>query len=151
MLLQLPQKTSNRRNVGYTSAQTPLMVITGRTPLQLFYTSLPIASCLIISSYHQPGPVSPRLQINVISLKKHLNLATLPPINMSVDAAPSDLTKVDSAISGLSSSPTDEKGPVKGHRRASSSAAGVYNIADLGKPSRGCCSWKSSFEHGADK
>lgn len=52
---------------------------------------------------------------------------------MSVDAAPSDLTKVDSAISGLSSSPTDDKAPVKGHRRASSSAAGVYNIADLGK------------------
>ena len=43
------------------------------------------------------------------------------------------LTKVDSAISGLSSSPPDEKGAVKGHRRASSSAAGVYNIADLGK------------------
>ncbi|KAF6221062.1 hypothetical protein HO133_002743 [Letharia lupina] len=52
---------------------------------------------------------------------------------MSVDAAPSDLTKVDSAISGLSSSPPDDKAPVKGHRRASSSAAGVYNIADLEK------------------
>ena len=70
---------------------------------------------------------------------------------MSVDAAPSDLTKVDSAISGLSSSPTDDKGPAKGHRRASSSAAGVYNIADLGKPSRGCCSWKGSLERAADK
>ena len=47
---------------------------------------------------------------------------------MSADTQ--DLTKVDSAISGLSSSPPkDEK---KGHRRASSSAAGVYNINDLG-------------------
>lgn len=46
---------------------------------------------------------------------------------MSAETA--DLTKVDSAVSGLSSSPTEEK---KGHRRASSSAAGVYNINDLG-------------------
>ena len=45
--------------------------------------------------------------------------------------AENPLTKVDSAVSGVSpSSPTEEK---KGHRRASSSAAGVYNIADLGK------------------
>lgn len=50
-----------------------------------------------------------------------------------VDAAPSDLSKVDSAVSGLSSSPTEEK---KGHRRASSSAAGVYNINDLGEETR---------------
>jgi len=40
------------------------------------------------------------------------------------------LEKVDSAIAGLSSSPTDKK---MGHRRASSSAAGVYNINDLEK------------------
>lgn len=46
---------------------------------------------------------------------------------MSAETA--DLTKVDSAISGLSSSPPEER---KGHRRASSSAAGVYNINDLG-------------------
>jgi len=45
---------------------------------------------------------------------------------MSADTAP--LTKVDSAISGLSSSPPESK--IK-HRRASSSAAGVYNINDL--------------------
>ncbi|KAL2760075.1 hypothetical protein ACRALDRAFT_2038789 [Sodiomyces alcalophilus JCM 7366] len=37
------------------------------------------------------------------------------------------LTKVDSAVQGLSSSPPKEKG----HRRASSSAAGVMNINDL--------------------
>ncbi|KAL2047918.1 hypothetical protein ABVK25_011249 [Lepraria finkii] len=43
------------------------------------------------------------------------------------------LSKVDSAVSGLSSSPPDDKGAVKGHRRASSSAAGVYNINDLEK------------------
>jgi len=39
------------------------------------------------------------------------------------------LTKVDSAVQGLSSSPPKEG--VKGHRRASSSAAGVFNINDL--------------------
>lgn len=45
---------------------------------------------------------------------------------MSADTAP--LTKVDSAVDGLGTSPPKEKG----HRRASSSATGVYNIADLG-------------------
>lgn len=70
---------------------------------------------------------------------------------MSVDAAPSDLTKVDSAISGLSSSPPDDKAPVKGHRRASSSAAGVYNITDLGKSTKRSCSWNSSNQRTADK
>ena len=56
--------------------------------------------------------------------------------NMSADTAPPQpLEKVDSAISGLSSSPPEEK---KGHRRASSSAAGVYNINDLGR-------WMSIF------
>ncbi|KAI9698983.1 MAG: hypothetical protein M1836_003172 [Candelina mexicana] len=44
----------------------------------------------------------------------------------------SPLTKVDSAISGLSSSPPKDE-QKKGHRRASSSAAGVYNINDLEK------------------
>ena len=48
----------------------------------------------------------------------------------STSEQPAELTKVDSAISGLSSSPTEEK--KMGHRRASSSAAGVYNINDLG-------------------
>lgn len=51
----------------------------------------------------------------------------------AADTAPAPLEKVDSAISGLSSSPPDDKAPVKGHRRASSSAAGVYNINDLGE------------------
>jgi len=46
---------------------------------------------------------------------------------MSADTAP--LSKVDSAVDGLSSSPPKEKG----HRRASSSATGVYNINDLEK------------------
>lgn len=40
------------------------------------------------------------------------------------------LDKVDSAISGLSSSPTEEK--KMGHRRTSSSVPGVYNVNDLG-------------------
>lgn len=48
---------------------------------------------------------------------------------MSADTE--NLTKVDSAVSGLSSSPP--KNETKGHRRASSSAAGVYNINDLGE------------------
>ncbi|KAL8795214.1 MAG: hypothetical protein Q9195_002225 [Heterodermia aff. obscurata] len=43
----------------------------------------------------------------------------------------SELSKVDSAISGLSSSPTAEK--KMSHRRTSSSASGVFNIADLEK------------------
>jgi len=47
---------------------------------------------------------------------------------MSADTT-SDLTKVDSAIAGLSSSPPKEKG----HRRTSSSATGVFNINDLEK------------------
>ncbi|KAL8672911.1 MAG: hypothetical protein Q9168_002665 [Polycauliona sp. 1 TL-2023] len=42
-----------------------------------------------------------------------------------------DLTKVDSAVSGLSSSPTE--GKKIGHRRVSSSAPGVFNINDLEK------------------
>jgi hypothetical protein len=46
---------------------------------------------------------------------------------MSADTAP--LAKVDSAVEGLGTSPPKEKG----HRRASSSVAGVYNINDLGK------------------
>lgn len=52
---------------------------------------------------------------------------------MSTEAAdqPVDLTKVDSAVSGLSSSPTEEK--KLGHRRTSSSVPGVYNINDLGE------------------
>lgn len=45
---------------------------------------------------------------------------------MSADT--SDLTKVDSAVSGLSSSPTETKKPA----RKSSSAPGVMNINDLG-------------------
>ena len=50
-----------------------------------------------------------------------------------MSAETQDLSKVDSAVSGLSSSPKDEKkGPVGGHRRTSSSAAGVMNINDLG-------------------
>jgi len=41
----------------------------------------------------------------------------------------SSLSKVDSAVQGLSSSPP--KDGVKGHRRTSSSFPGVYNIKDL--------------------
>ena len=48
---------------------------------------------------------------------------------MSADTQ--DLSKVDSAISGLSSSPKDEKTAAK--KRTSSSAAGVMNVNDLGQ------------------
>jgi len=54
---------------------------------------------------------------------------------MSTDAAPTPLSKVDSAVQGLSSSPPKDEvaGPSK-HRRASSTAApGVFNINDLEK------------------
>lgn len=51
---------------------------------------------------------------------------------MSADAAPAPLSKVDSAVQGLSSSPSKDEAK---NRRSSSSVAGVYNIADLGKSS----------------
>lgn len=44
------------------------------------------------------------------------------------------LTKVDSAVQGLSSSPPKEKG----HRRTSSSAAGVMTINEISELSRSC-------------
>jgi len=47
------------------------------------------------------------------------------------DADPSPLTKVDSAVQGLSSSPTEGQHPK--HRRSSSSATGVWNINELEK------------------
>ena len=46
----------------------------------------------------------------------------------ATEAGGSDLTKVDSAVGGVS--PTEEK--KMGHRRTSSSVTGVYNINDLG-------------------
>jgi hypothetical protein len=49
---------------------------------------------------------------------------------MSADAAPAPLTKVDSAVQGLSSSPPAKE---ETKRRASSSVPGVYNINDLEK------------------
>lgn len=48
---------------------------------------------------------------------------------MSTDAAPTPLSKVDSAVQGLSSSPPKD---ASAKRRASSSVPGVYNINDLG-------------------
>jgi hypothetical protein len=48
---------------------------------------------------------------------------------MAADAQ--DLSKIDSAVSGISSSPKEEKlAPAK--KRTSSSAPGVMNINDLG-------------------
>lgn len=54
---------------------------------------------------------------------------------MSVAEHP-ELTKVDSAVAGLTISPKDEKAPdkadKKSHRRTSSQADGIYNIKELG-------------------
>lgn len=47
-----------------------------------------------------------------------------------------ELTKVDSAVAGLSISPKDEKAPEKEtkktHKRATSQSEGIWNIKDLG-------------------
>ena len=50
----------------------------------------------------------------------------------AVDAAPTPLSKVDSAVQGLSSSPPKDDTKAEPKRRASSSVPGVYNILDLG-------------------
>ncbi|KAE8354445.1 hypothetical protein BDV28DRAFT_130950 [Aspergillus coremiiformis] len=42
-----------------------------------------------------------------------------------------ELTKVDSAIAGLSISPKDDKAAKKAHKRHSSHSEGVWNIKDL--------------------
>lgn len=49
---------------------------------------------------------------------------------MSADAAPAPLSKVDSAVQGLSSSPPKEDKAAK-RRQSSAAAAGVFNIKDL--------------------
>jgi hypothetical protein len=53
-----------------------------------------------------------------------------------------ELTKVDSAIAGLSISPKDEKAPDKAekktHKRTTSQSEGVWNIKDLGKSQLQC-------------
>jgi hypothetical protein len=50
---------------------------------------------------------------------------------MSADAAPAPLSKVDSAVQGLSSSPPKEDKAAK-RRQSSAAASGVFNIKDLG-------------------
>lgn len=57
---------------------------------------------------------------------------------MTQDTMTHELTKVDSAVAGLSISPPEEKHldkkPVKKvHKRVSSAAEGVRNINDLGR------------------
>jgi len=49
----------------------------------------------------------------------------------AADAAPTPLSKVDSAVQGLSSSPPKDGAKAEPKRRASSSVPGVYNINDL--------------------
>lgn len=54
-----------------------------------------------------------------------------------------ELTKVDSAVAGLSISPKDEKSPdKKSHKRTSSKSDGVWNIKDLGNPTTPCINSK---------
>ena len=57
-----------------------------------------------------------------------------------------ELTRVDSAVAGLGTSPKDEKSPITKveNRRRSSVADGVFNIKDLGRVSR---STRSSEEN----
>jgi len=50
---------------------------------------------------------------------------------MSTDAAPAPLSKVDSAIQGMSSSSPSKPAAETGKRRASSSVPGVFRIEDL--------------------
>jgi len=50
---------------------------------------------------------------------------------MSTDAAPAPLSKVDSAVQGLSSSPPKEETKASKRRQSSVAAAGVFNIKDL--------------------
>ena len=134
----LSPETLSRQNVG-SLARNPIDRDRDHEtkPRSNFYAALlTIVSYLIVSPY--PSTRSSICNTPIESYQRNIEiLFHHPSTNMSVDAAPSDLTKVDSAISGLSSSPPDDKAQVKGHRRASSSAAGVYNIADLGKSTRG--------------
>lgn len=61
--------------------------------------------------------------------------SSIQSIIMSTDAAPTPLSKVDSAVQGLSSSPPKNEAAPSKHRRASSTAApGVFNVNDLGMP-----------------
>merc|ERR1712093_636857 len=60
------------------------------------------------SPHHQPNNLTP-----------HQSKVVRTTVTMSADAAPAPLSKVDSAVQGLSSSPPKEK------RRASSSVPGV--------------------------
>ena len=57
------------------------------------------------------------------------------------------LTKVDSAVQGIDVAPKEVKETK--HRRASSSAAGVMNINDLGKWCPPSPPWPGSPEHPA--
>lgn len=88
---------------------------------EVVHLSVPVP-VLVPVPLHNSFPVL----IKVASLSFFVQLITAFKV---MSAEPSDLSKVDSGVSGLSSSPTE----TKGHRRASSSAAGVYNIADLGE------------------
>lgn len=78
--------------------------------------------------YHERHRVLTQLLLQYTNQSPDPSISGLirtPAHNMS-----EPLSKVDSAVQGLSSSPPKEA--AKGHRRASSSAAGVFNINDLG-------------------
>ena len=99
--------------------------------------SLPSLSPRVL---HHPLDLVTERPLTILRIFHGTNhIAELSPLparrsrKMSAETADqtADLSKVDSAVSGLSSSPAEEK--KLGHRRASSSVAGVYNINDLGE------------------
>ena len=87
-----------------------------------------LQSNLSVFSHHQVNS-APTLLTAFKSLLDSLRILKLVASPSIMSAETSELTKVDSAVSGLSSSPPADKK----HRRASSSATGVYNINDLGE------------------
>jgi hypothetical protein len=114
---------------------TPRPIPPPGRPSRLLSTTLPD------SKYNNPLLHIVHCTLRAIYCPQTLRRKALVPFNSrrfysgAIDIMPADagspLTKVDSAVQGLSSSPTKDK-ERPGHRRGSSSATGVYNIADLG-------------------
>ena len=90
------------------------------------------ALCSLSAPSIGPSPVTSQPPLSPL---RRSSLQTYRPVShvsiMATEAEGSTLTKVDSAVGGVS--PTEEK--KMGHRRTSSSVTGVYNINDLGSSS----------------
>lgn len=137
---------NDREGAGHATPPFPLRKrnacdrLGGRITPHALLTTATSASCVSPSYLVPTSSLIPRSIRLPLHCCPHLR-PTAPPFarklirvslsikltNMSADTA-NDLTKVDSAVSGMSSSPPKDKG----HRRTSSSAAGIYNILDLG-------------------